>query len=393
MGKRIFAWIMVLLLAFMGNFAIQYFSKPKTQLVIQYDTYTSPELSGIKKIKFSRTETSFNTKNPDVIFELGNEDKTGFKKYEEYVHSPLIMFTGDHVFWENSGFNVENLNSEGNYRKATKDFGTILRAMEQGKAWQDLGIIDSLLEGPIVIHIPDQNSIYHNLVKEMFLVNLGETITEENIEILLQRVDNLINKCVLVEDVEHFISSNAAKDELEKVMVIAPEFILKNGSGAYSTNSSSNKKITYMTPVYPTKTTSVDYSLYIKETVNEELSNKILEKYNSKKMVSTTGLRPTDADVDLTNSLSYHAVEDIKIERLPNNIKEKIYNHETVYESKIENVNNVSEEETTQEAEENVNEETKDEGMPGWVWFLIIIGIVCVLVLVFMFGVIAGNGY
>ena len=192
---------------------------------------------------------------------------------------------------------------------------------------------------------------------------------------------------------EYVISSNAAKDELEKVMVIAPEFILKNGSGAYSTNSSSNKKITYMTPVYPTKTTSVDYSLYIKETVNEDLSNKILEKYNSKKMVSTTGLRPTDADVDLTNSLSYHAVEDIKIERLPNNIKEKIYNHETVYESKIENINNVSEEETTQEAEEKVNEETKDEGMPGWVWFLIIIGIVCVLVLVFMLGVAAGAGY
>lgn len=391
MIKRIFIWLLTIILTFLGNFAFQYFSTPKTELVVQFNTYKTPQLSGIKSISIPRTNINYNIKNPNVIFELGSEDKENFKKYEDYLSSPLIMFAGNHAYHENSGFNVENLDNERAYRKATKDLGTILRAMEQGKTWQDLGMKDTILQGPITLHIPSENNMYHSFVKEMFLVNLEEKITEENIESLLERVDNLINKCVLIEDLEYFLINNVNKKDLEKVLVIAPEFILKNES-IYSSNYS-DKKSTYMVPVYPTKTVSIDCSIYIKDTIEDKLLDKILEKYSSQKMVSKTGFRTMYSNVDLTNNLDYHIVEDIKIEKLSDSIRNKVLEHETVYESKNENIEDVSNIDNTQKTEENINEETTDEGMPGWVWVLIIIGIICVLILVFMFGVAVGNGY
>ena len=385
MGKRIFIWILLIVFVFVGNFIFQLWSSPSANINIQYDTFESPELSALRSynIKVFGTDTEYNVKNANVIFSLSNEDIQGFKKYEDYLISPMIMFAGNHALYDDSGFSVSNLSSDFMYRRGSKDLQSILLAMEQGKKWEDLGIKETCLSGPITLHIPDKNSPYHPLVKELFLINLGENITEENIDSLLERVNNLINKCVLVEDVKNFMANNTRKDEMEKVMVIAPEYVLKNNSGAFSGNGN-DKKITYMMPIYPTKTVALNYTLYIKEDVETDFVNKILDKYNSKEIVKKTGLRTMYHNVSLTDHLNSHVITDINVHSLPMSIKEKIQGHKTTLVEKTvvgENAENIVENQETEESEEKV-EKSKTFGDYFLIVMMIILGIFFVLFLI-----------
>ena len=385
--QRIWIWVFLILIVWGSNYLIEIAKTPKVELNIQYDLTENPELSNLRDIKISGTNRNFNVKNTNVILTSTNIEKEGFNKENNFLVSPLILYTGNHAYHENSGFSVFNLNSDGMYRKAEKSLKTILLAMEEGKTWQDIGILDTCLNGKITLTIPDKNSSLFPYVRKLFLVNLEENITEENLEVLLQRVDKLLSKCKMVENVENYLSISYEQDKFVNEMIIGPEYLLETAGSCFSSQTSSNTKQTYFVPIYPTKTVAINYNLLIKNDLSEEIKTKIIEKYSSNKFLKETGIRPVYANTKLEENLSTHARTDVNIVELDTTIEEIVNNTKPIIEKIPEKVEEETKNENPEEKEENSDDFMK--------WFLIILGIIlgAVLIIGLIFYLFANYGY
>ena len=118
----------------------------------------------------------------------------------------------------------------------------------------------------------------------------------------------------------------------------------------------------------------------IKNDVTEELCNKILDKYGSKKMLTSTGLRPLYKNVNV-QSLNTYTITDVNIVKLEPNIKEKIVNHSTTVIGSAEAEPITASNEEKVEVE-NMTEENDSLTVVDWIF--IIIGIIIGLIFIIM---------
>lgn len=288
---RFLVWIMVFVVCFSMDKVITHFRNPEPYIGVNCDFSEITEFNSIQYFKVKWKKTNYNVENPTLIIDKPNQQIEGFTEYKNYLYSPLVLFTGNLAFEHDSGFTVKNTDADLNYRSAEKNLNTILTAIEENKTWADIGINPKVLEGTVTLAIPDKNSEFYPYVEELFLLNLGEEITTDNISELKNRVNKIIDKCIKVEDEEGYLSVNYKKEELGKVIMVAPEYIMKTSSTSMFTFTESKKEPSYYVPIYPTKTTAISYSMYIKNDTDEDLKTKIFETYSGENFSQTTGFR------------------------------------------------------------------------------------------------------
>lgn len=408
--QRIWVWILIILLTYCGNWVINMVITPATQLNIVYNVSETPELAKFREVGFAGIEEKFNLKNPDMIISMDDKEIDGFKKYEEFYFSPLVLYIGDNAREEDSGFYIEETETSLNvYTNASKNLNILLDAVENDKTWQDIGVKENVATGKVILSIPDKNTGYYEYVKELFYLNIGEEITPENYEQIASRVEKIINKCEKVENVANYLNIKSEEDNLGNIALIAPEFYLSQYTGnPFSSSGSSNKKSTFFVPTYFTKTVSLKYNIFIKNDIPEEIKETIIKKYSSNKILTKVGLRPTSNEIDIIK-LSYNAKPDIVDVNLSQEIKDLVFNYTTQYEPEDfvnntieENEINTSNEESVEKtendstvSEENI-EETEDEsekwGFMEW-FFCIFLIIIAAVIIIFIIWMIVDNFY
>lgn len=224
-----------------------------------------------------------NNANPDIILmEHSNEVIEGYKKYENYLYTPMAMYAL-HPTDNGSGFNVDGY-------VAYKDFKIILEAFENELTYEDIGISKNL-NGTVQLAIPNKSSHFYEAVKELFYVTLndGKKPTDIERETLSTRVDKLLAKCVEVEDVKQKLINlynTGEKKNPKDTIYIGPESIVATGSDGIkqSTNSDSSK----WQIVYFNYTTIAGYDVFVKES---ETTEKTLSYFNNSGISGGTGYR------------------------------------------------------------------------------------------------------
>lgn len=335
---RLTVWVSIIIITFLGIFGYKQITKPKVEkptFTLNYDSKELVNADNIIKLKLKDHKMLFNGTYNDALIGFPGKNITGFTEYQNIIYSPLVLYVGDHAFNSDSGFSVNEIENSKSSRSVSKDLKTILLAMEEGKTWQDIGINEKCLSGEIKLTIPDENNNWRPFVKELFLINLGEEISSENIETLLERVENLMKKCNTTEDIHNFLKMNTERDDFQKVAVIAPEFLMKKDTGTtFYTSENNDEEQTYFVPIYPTKTVSLNYSLYLNNNFDKDKQNSVFRLYSGEEMLLKTGFRTTYQKIAAKN-IDSCTIDDIQIKNMPQEFKNKIYK-DYVYSENIQ---------------------------------------------------------
>ena len=292
---------------------------PVPTTYVNYNDNNIKEFSSIEKVGISGYSIDYNQVEEPVAFvDIPGLKKDGYVEYEKNIFSPIIMYVGESALNAKTGFSVSDTNYSSTAIKVQKNLSTILLAMEQDKTWEDIGIDKSCLEGKIVLSIPDKYSSYRKLIKDLFILNLAEDkVTDSNYEELEQRANNLLDKCIQVEEPKSYLVTNKEKDSVGKVILIAPEYLLNFDNDYIFSTSYSDGKQEKFVPAYPTRTTAITYSLYVKKDIEEELKTAILDSFNGSTISKKTGFRTVKYGSKYLSG--YNIVNDIDVQY----IKEK----------------------------------------------------------------------
>lgn len=142
------------------------------------------------------------------------------------ISSPIIAWACG-VSYEPDGF-VQAPNVSNTYKL---DLFTVLKAIEDGKSWEDLGFSENVINGPVTLYIPSPRCSYYNSVVELFRMTLsnGDAITDANREEIEQRVNTIIGKCHKVADVTQAIIDEYKNPSDTHKIFVGPEYIYKRG--------------------------------------------------------------------------------------------------------------------------------------------------------------------
>lgn len=374
MKQRLFIWLFLIILVFGGYQIYNIITTPKTEITIEYNAETNPELIGLRDISFPKTKPVFNLPNPEIILTTKEQELTGYKKYDDFLYSPLVLFMGNNALETDSGFSLTNISSDKSYRKAEKNLHNILIAIEENKTWQDIGIKENIITGKIKLAIPDKSNEIHKDIVKLFAINLVDELTAENLGEVLTRVDKIIEKCEHIEHLETYIS-NQSMNNTPQIALIAPEYyaINKNTKEYFYSDYTENNKNTFFIPIYFTRTIAINYNLFIKQEVSPTLQKNILDTYSSKKIMKYVGLRPIN-DIDYTN-INRYIKTDVNISNIDSSITEQINLHKTP-EPKEEKV----------EQTKTENQDEENNGLPPIIIALIIIcGVLLIGFLIWLF--------
>ena len=362
---RFLAWIIVIGLVFGGYHFITWLMTPNPDLSINCDFTEFNELVSIEDVGISGYNTKFNkTNSPDVIIDLPEKEHKTYKENKDYWYSPMVLYSGNFVLEEDSGFIIGNLDDQKSYRNASKNLKPILEAIENDKTWKDVGVNSKeLKDKKVKLIIPDEYSKLHNYVKELFFVNLGgyDNMPEEDFIILMNRVSKIIHKCEKVEDINTYLT-NAVENKKTSFVAVASEYVM-NDNYAFSTDNSA-----YLTPIYPQKTISVRYSIYTKQDLSRELEEKLLDKYNSDKIKDKTNFRTVyNTDNDYLDR-AYRVVDNVNTKNISTETSERIKNFVST-----ETYEEIVEETTKETTPEKEKTEEKSDGLSGLEIFLIVL--------------------
>lgn len=337
---RLAVWVSIIVVTFLGIFGYKQITKPKVEkptFTLNYNAKEFTDFKDIEKLKLDGHKMLFNGTYNDALLGLPGKNIENFTEYQNAIYSPLVLYVGDHAYNSDSGFSVNEIENSKSSRSVSKDLKTILLAMEEGKTWQDIGINEKCLTGEIKLTIPDENNNLRPYVKELFLINLGEEVSSENIDTLLERAENLMKKCNVTEDIHNFLKMNSERDDFQKVAVVAPEYLMKIDTGTtFYTSENSDKKQTYFVPIYPTKTVSLNYSLYLNNNFDKEKQNSIFKLYSGEEIFLKTGFRTTYQKIAAKN-IDSSTINDIQIKNIPQELKNKVHK-DYMYSENIQEV-------------------------------------------------------
>lgn len=369
--SRFFIWIVVIAITFGGYNFYKWISTPKTPLAASCSFNNYQELSNLQNVKISGYKTEYNKgQKPTLIISKPNEDIKGYKEYNKYIYSPMVLYTGNFVLDKDTGFIISDLDSSQDYRTASKNLTMILEGIENNKTWAEIGVnVKELKDKKVTLVIPDKYSSLMPFVKELFFVNLTDNreLSEEEFTNAMNRVNKIINRCTKVEDLKSYLDNAFEKDDISFVAV-GPEYLMNDNSSFSAENNE------YVVPVYPQKTTAISYSLYIADGTEQELIDKIIDKYTSKKIKQEINFRTIyNKDAEYLDRSSRY-VDNLNIIEISEDTKQKISSFiSTIQEEEI-----VKETENVETQEEKTNE--TEEGLTGLEICLIVFG--CILGLV-----------
>lgn len=297
-GIRLLVWglvISITLLCYGVKKLINWIIAPIPEIYVNYNINNIKDFSSIENVSsINGYEIIYNqTSDAVAIIDKPDLEKENYTEINKSIYSPLVMYVGIKATDVDSGFSVSDTNFSNSNIKVQKNLFNILDAMENNKTWQDIGINSDVLEGTVRLAVPDKYSPYRDQVKDLFMLNLTEKdITSENYNELSLRADDILNKCIQVEDPKSYLVMNKDKENAGKIVLIAPEYIMRfDRDNIFPYNNSNYDKENFFVPVYPTKTTAIAYSLYIKNGIDVELKESIINSYNGKIISTKTGFR------------------------------------------------------------------------------------------------------
>lgn len=303
--SRIGIWILVIVLCVGGTFLIEnvpvWFEKTETTFLSEIEDACLAE--NIVDENYGGHHMKNSGENRDIIFSASGEEREGYKLEKDALYTPLVMFVNADVDYHRDGF-IEVSDSE---KKNKINLYTVLTAMEENKTWEQIGIHKDVANDKITLYIPDENSWMYPYIEELFYttLNSGKTPTDEEKELLRERVEKLINKCTLVSDLSKEMLEEYENQSKNKKVFIGPEslFVTTN-----MLNSSSSNRFV---PVYFNKTVFIYRNMYLKTNYEngENLANGFLNAIRKKDgFMKDCGWRVKDSTFDL-GDVSYRLVK------------------------------------------------------------------------------------
>ena len=252
---RIWVWSLVLVIAIViSNFSGikgEYF-KPAEKVKVYVDNADSVFAENIlndekiRGIKFIYTDKE----NADIIIQKeSNEEISGFEKYDNIFYSPFVLTSFD----TNCGFFAKTIKEE--YPKI--DFKDYLERMEKGELATNYYFEKESrnIDEELALCIPDKNNAYYEDIRKFFLITLYNTpTTEENKDERFARIDKILSKCTQISLSEFY----------ERRLYPYSLYLTTEAIG-------------YDDPkIYPQKSYSVSYDIYLKKD-NKEFNEKFLD--------------------------------------------------------------------------------------------------------------------
>lgn len=224
-------------------------------------------------IKVNNTNIKFANSfgEPDIIITRSEETYDGYTELKKYLYVPYVMVANPNLASSSQEYFGEIAKN-----KYKKDIRYILSAMEEDKKWKDLGLNgDSIVKGNVSFIIPDEYSVGYNDIREYFILALNDfkMPSEDEINELSLRVDNILAKCTKVESIQ----SEFTKNSWFKQIVFCEESIIAERPSDFGKCAIIN----------PGKTIKADYNVYIKKDKLEEVKI-ILKSY---KFLELSGFR------------------------------------------------------------------------------------------------------
>ena len=315
---RVIIWVSVITVTLSSSAIWKAITTPKPEIVVSADT-TKYGLKNVQKISVKGYKTRFSSDNADLIIDKPNLEKDGYTEYNNAFYSPLVVIMPNRAFEANSGLVITDTSYSQSSRTATKNLRVILEAMEQDKTWEEFGFNKEITEGKVQLAIPDKYSNLRPYIKDLFILNLADEINENNILDLSLRADKIMEKCYQVEDIETYLRANFEKDGFGKIALIMPEYMISDYNSMFYVDVEETNS--YFVPVYPTKTTAINYSLYFKDEITKELKTKLLETYSGKPLSKKIDFRTTYQDLKNKHLEFSRTISNIKVEYIPNDIK------------------------------------------------------------------------
>ena len=251
--------------------------------------------------KINHIEPILSSNEPMVIITDSNEDIAGYKKYENYLYSPIVV-------WACGAYNKESgfikVPQVSNTFKI--DLYSVLTAIESDKQWQDLGFDKTVVNGAVKLTIPGPQCAYYENVIDLFVLTLNngtKPTAEQRVE-LMTRVQAIIAKCEIVADIMQAIRNEYEQPSDTHKMFIGPEYIYQRSSGYAIGYGNENSK--QYRPIYLMNTTFVTTNVFVKDSGdNIDLANKFIKEMQTKKaFIAQTGWRVQNIEFDIWN-ISY----------------------------------------------------------------------------------------
>jgi hypothetical protein len=229
----------------------------------------------IKGTKISGYKMISEDANSDIIITDKAETIEGYKKYENMLYSPLVLFTVQDVADYSDGF-IKVPTSSTAFRV---DLYTILTAIENGKNWEDIGVNKNVVNGAVTLYIPNEMNSYYSKVVDLFYMtfNNGEMPSEERRAELEKKVNNVLSKCHKIPDITQGVYEEKENNTKEGKVFIGPEYLYKRGSNS---SMGTGYDDSYR-PVHFIKTVFIYSDIFVKE-VNTEVEDEKVKDFASK---------------------------------------------------------------------------------------------------------------
>lgn len=296
---RLWVWIFVIALCV----GIPYLIDNVPKWMETTEIFISPEVEDVNiaenllDYRYGKYKVKTASSNNDIIISSTiDEIPPNYTKKEKMISSPIVMYVYSNINNYNDGF-IDVGNGNSCYKI---DLMTILNAMEKEKTWQDIGVDEHLLNGEIVLYIPNESSWYYKEIENLFYITLnnGKLPNDNELKELQPRVEALLKKCEKVISIEVEIEKEAYEPSEKGKVFIAPEFLFQTAKGMGTVGNS------YYVPVYFLKTTFVSADFYIKN--DSKIADDFIEIIQNKpKFMEDTGWRVQNSTFNI-NNISNH---------------------------------------------------------------------------------------
>lgn len=279
---------------FIVNFITGLFNEPAyTECRIEFrdeDAKYKNTVSGKNIVIDSSTAYKLTTtsEDPDIIITKDNETIDGYTKKENYAYVPLIMVANPSVSGKDAFFNaIKN-------RQCEKDIRIILKAIEEGKSWKDIGITSNSVvnnsKDKVTLIIPNEYDKSYQKIKNYILLALNDYKEPSEAELvdLTNRTNAILYKCTKVDSISALFHQNT----WFKGIILCEENIIAKESSSFRNTC---------TVISPGKTMRTQYNVYIKISKAEELED-LLTSY---KFLNVTGYRIGNVDVSDSKYYKY----------------------------------------------------------------------------------------
>ena len=281
---KIHQWIAVILIAFLIKGIFMLFP-----LIGDFLTQTpinifvaNPEDINVSNILNSQSISDYtlhlNSDNPDILFKLSDDNSSfeGYQKYDEFAYSPIVLYARS-TFINDPGYAFIKMEQKDNTAYKV-DLFYILKNMEENKTWKDIGVNEEIINGPITLTIPSENTSYYKYIEKLFYLTLANKseLSDNEKETLKPRVELLLSKCEKVPDVSQAISNEYKNPTNGYKMFLGPEFLYFRGS-----DEMSRQNTNAYTVAYPFDTSYLKMDMFLKNNYTEDenpVSNEFLHE-------------------------------------------------------------------------------------------------------------------